>query len=333
VQSYEFFGGFEDVVGEYFIPTISQCGRDFRTRVALQDLGQGLTLSRSHWGPRSAVRTHRMAARASEGNRILFAVQVAGRGHTFQGDHFADLATGTGVVVEARSPFEWITPTDAQYLALSLSRELLPLRAAEITEACARVIQPTAPAMQMLTAYLGQLFGIADTLTAPQRLDAGHAAINLLAMALREVAPSIPGSDGPADVLLETMLAHIRENLTDPHLHVEELARRHHVSVSHVYTLFEQLGTTPGAYLREQRLLAAQAILSDPRYTWLGTADIAAAVGFCERRTFERAFRRQYGMTPTSWRRAHRHPESPPTKGNASAFMRETANWEAAKRA
>jgi AraC-like DNA-binding protein len=36
-------------------------------------------------------------------------------------------------------------------------------------------------------------------------------------------------------------------------------------------------------------------------------SDIAASVGFVERRTFLRAFRRQYGMTPASWRRAHCH--------------------------
>ncbi|GAA1333218.1 helix-turn-helix domain-containing protein [Pseudonocardia xinjiangensis] len=101
------------------------------------------------------------------------------------------------------------------------------------------------------------------------------------------------------------MLMHVREHLADPRLQVGQLARRHHVSVSHVYTLFERIGTTPGAYVREQRLLAAQGMLSDPRYARLSTSDIAAAVGFAEPRTFLRAFRRQYATTPGSWRRAH----------------------------
>jgi transcriptional regulator GlxA family with amidase domain len=70
------------------------------------------------------------------------------------------------------------------------------------------------------------------------------------------------------------------------------------------------MGTTPGAYLREQRLIAAQAMLSDPRHGWLRVSDSAAAVGFLDGRTFERAFRRQYGMTPASWRREHRHSGS-----------------------
>jgi transcriptional regulator GlxA family with amidase domain len=159
--------------------------------------------------------------------------------------------------------------------------------------------------MQMLSAYLGRLFDVADGLTAPQRVDAGRAAIDLLAMALRDVTPSVPGGDGPGRVLLDMMRTHVREHVADPDLRVEELARRHHVSVRQLYTLFERIGTTPGAYLREQRLLAARAMLADPRFARFGTADVAVAAGFLDSRTFERAFRRQYGTTPGGWRREH----------------------------
>ena len=159
--------------------------------------------------------------------------------------------------------------------------------------------------MHVLSGYLGRLFEVADELTAGQRLDAGRAAIELLAMVLRDVTPSVPGGDGPDDVLLEMMRMHVREHLADPHLRVEELARRHHVSVRRVYSLFERIGTTPGAYLREQRLLAAQTMLSDPRCSQFGMSSIAAAVGIHDLSTFERAFRRQYGTTPTGWRRDH----------------------------
>jgi AraC-like DNA-binding protein len=303
---------FEDVLSKLFIPVIVQRGPDFHGRVALQELGEGLTLSLTRWGPRSAVRTDRMAASSSEGDRMVFTVQVAGRSRVLQRGRFADLPAGTGLLTEARSSYKWAAEIENRQLTLSFSRELLPLRAEEINEGCARSVDPAAPAMQTLGAYLGRLFKIADRLTEPQRLDAGHATIDLLAMALRDVVPTTPGGDGSAEVLLEMMLVHVREHFADPNLQVGELARRHHVSVSHVHTLFERIGTTPGAYLREQRLLAAQVMLSDPRYARLGPADIAAAVGFRERRTFDRAFQRQYGMTPGSWRREHYHSGSAP---------------------
>ncbi|GAA3105340.1 hypothetical protein GCM10010464_80620 [Pseudonocardia yunnanensis] len=311
MQIREFAGEeFEDVASESLIPAIVRTGPDFRGRMASQELGEDLTLSQLRWGPWSAGRTDRMAARTSEDNWMLFAVHVAGRGRISQHDRLAELGAGMGFLHEARSPSKWVSQTETRHLVLSFSRELLPLRTAEITEACARSMDPASPAMQLLSAYLGRLFQIADGLTAPQRMDSGHAAIDLLAMALRDVVPSIPGSEGSSGVLLDMMRRYVRKHQTDPHLRVEELARWHHVSVSHVYTLFERIGTTPGAYLREQRLLAAQAILSDPRYAQLGMSDIAAAVGFGERRTFDRAFRRHYGMTPGSWRREHCHSRS-----------------------
>jgi AraC-like DNA-binding protein len=297
----------DDVANEFYIPQISRTHPDFRGRVEFQELCETLSLARTHWGQMVAVRTDRMAARASVDSLMLFCVYTAGRGRVRQHDRFAEPAAGAGVLAETRSPWEWVTPTEARGLTLRFSRELLPLRTVEITEGCTRAVDPVAPAMQMLSSYLGRLFEVAEDLTAPQRLDAGHAAIELLAMALRDVTPSVPGGDGPEEVLLEMMRTHVRDHLADPHLRVDELARRHHVSVRHAYTLFERIGTTPGAYLREQRLLAARAMMSDLRYSHLGMSSIAASAGFLRLRTFERAFRRQYGMTPGSWRREHCH--------------------------
>jgi AraC-like DNA-binding protein len=312
VYCYEFSGEeLEHIASERITPTIARTGPGFRARVAVQELGQALTLSRGHWGgPMHAVRTGQMAARASTDDLMLFCVQLAGRAHVHQHDRFVELSAGSGVLSETRSRWELVSQAETRSLTLRFSRELLPLRAGEITEACACGMDLAAPAMHVLSGYLCRLFEVAEDLTAPQRLDAGRAAMDLLAMALRDLSPSPPGGDGPEGVLLSMMRTHVREHLGDPHLQVEELARRHHMSVRHMYTLFARIGTTPGAYLREQRLLAAQLMLSDPRYARLGMPDIAAVVGFLGARTFERAFRRHYGITPGRWRRERCQPGS-----------------------
>jgi AraC-like DNA-binding protein len=313
VQILEYSGEeLEDVACKFFIPVIARTGPDYCGRVAFQELDDALTLSEwRHWGQMSVVRTDRMAVRASADNLMLFDVPLAGQGRVRQHDRFVELAPGSGVLNETRSRYERALSTEARSLTLQFSRELLPLSTAEITDCCARSMDPAAPAMQVLSGYIDRLFEVADGLTAPQRLDAGRAAIDLLAMALRDVAPSVPGGDGSAGVLLDMMRTHVRKHLCDPDLRVAELARRHHVSVRHAYTLFERIGTTPGAYLREQRLLAARTMLSDPRYDRLAVSSIAAAVGFRELSTFERAFRRQYGTTPAGWRREHLHHSGP----------------------
>ncbi|WP_410819257.1 helix-turn-helix domain-containing protein [Micromonospora sp. 050-3] len=64
------------------------------------------------------------------------------------------------------------------------------------------------------------------------------------------------------------------------------------------------MGVTPAAYVREQRLLAARVLLSDPKQHVRSVSDIGVAVGLGELRTFERAFQRQFATTPARWRRA-----------------------------
>lgn len=289
------------------MPVIARTRPDFRGRLMLQGLNEDVLLTRAQsGGPMQTIRTGRMAARNSGDHLICFCIHVAGRGHVRQHDRVAELAAGSGVLYEARSPWELASPADSQSLTLNFSRELLPMRAAEITAACARSMDPQSPTMQMLSGYLGRLYQLADRLTADQRLDAGHAAIDLLGMALRDVRPSVPDGEGSTDVLLDMMRVHVRNHLADPLLTVEELARRHHISTRHAYALFARAGTTPGAFIREQRLLAACALLTDPGYDRKSVSGIAAATGFTEPTTFQRAFRRQYGMTPANWRRERR---------------------------
>lgn len=305
VQIHDYTGEeLEQIARESFVPVIFRTRPDFSGRIAFHEMGNAVTLSRAHsGGPHRMLRTERLAAKTSGDDVLLFIVHVAGASSVHQRDRHAELSVGAGVLTEARSPWEIVSPTQSGCLILTFSRELLPLSSAEITECCARGIDPVAPGMQILSSYLKQLFGVADCLTASQRLDAGQAAIDLLAMALRDVTPSVPGGYDSTGVLLDMMLMHVRDHLADPELRVEELARRHHVSVRRAYTLFERMGTTPGVYLRRQRLLAARAMLSDPGYARRGISDVAAAVGFLERRTFELAFRREFGVTPAGWRR------------------------------
>ena len=289
------------------MPVIARTRPDFQGRMVSAALGDALMLTRAFsGGPMRTTRTDRMASRASTGDLLMFCIHVAGRGHVQQHERFAQLSPGSGVLYEANSAWELVSPSDSQSLTLHFSRDMIPMRTAEVTEACARSLSPGAPGVQLLSGYLDQLYDLADSLTVSQQLDAGQAALDLLLMALRGAVPSVLGSAASPDVLLSMMRTHVRQHLSDPRLDVAELARRYHVSVRKAYDLFARIGTAPGAYIREERLLAAQTLLSDARYDALGIAGVSAAVGIQDLRTFERAFRRQYAVTPAAWRREHR---------------------------
>ncbi len=292
------------------MPIQAQAHRVFRGRWAWQGLGEPIALTRWNTsGPVRTFSTSRMAARSSSDDGLLFCVHQAGSGHLRQHDRLAALAPGVGVLYEARSAWEIAIPDRCQNVVLHLPRQSLPMRTREISDGCARAVDRRSPALRLLSDYLGHLFALADSLTEAQRLDAGQAAIDLLVMVLRAAAPSAPVGAAPPDVLLRMMQTHVREHIDDPLLSVTELARRHHISPRHVYELFAKVDATPGAFIREQRLLAARSMLLDPRNERRGVADVAAGAGFADSRTFTRAFKRQFGMSPASWRQEQRARE------------------------
>ncbi|MEU4672985.1 AraC family transcriptional regulator [Amycolatopsis sp. NPDC023774] len=290
----------EQAAGQSYVPIVAERRADFRGRLALQAVGQDLTLAEARMSPLQTSRTARLAATTGRDDLLLFCLHLAGTGRLSQHDRCADLGAGVGVLYESGSPWDLTATTDVHTLLLQFPRSALPVRPTVLTDGLARQMAPQWPAVQLLSGYLDGLFRFAPVLTPEQRHDAGAASLDLLAMVLRGMAPAAPAGPAAGAVLLEMLRAHVHEHFSDPRLTVAELARRHHLSVRHVHTLFADLGTTPGAYLRRHRLHAATGLLTGAR----PVADVGTAVGMPELRTFERAFRREFGTTPARWRNA-----------------------------
>lgn len=103
-------------------------------------------------------------------------------------------------------------------------------------------------------------------------------------------------------VLLARLEAEVRQWLADPALDTHWLAHALGCSARHVQRLFEQrCGTTPGAYILEQRLQRAAALLREQRD--LRIAEVALDAGFSDLSYFCRTFRRRFGCTAGQWRR------------------------------
>ncbi|NMO50067.1 helix-turn-helix domain-containing protein [Actinoplanes sp. TBRC 11911] len=292
----------ERVAAATYMPVVATPRDKFRGMFAAHELGEVVTLTEAHGTPLHTFRTERMAAHARRDDLLFFSVHRAGTATVRQGGRVASLGPGSGVLYEARSAWDLNVETTVHSLLLHFPRSALGLPSAEITAALARTVAAASAAMELFTAYIEQLTRVADGLSAAQRHAAGLVGIDMLAMILRGSTDAMLRGDNADAVLLETMRHHVRERLADPELTVSALARRHHVSVRRTHELFARTGVTPGFYIREQRLLAARAMLSDARFARRAIAQIAAGVGFPHLRTFERAFVRRYGITPAQWR-------------------------------
>jgi len=124
---------------------------------------------------------------------------------------------------------------------------------------------------------------------------------------------------GPAKVLprrgarsarLLAIKSDIAENAGSATLSINDVAARHGVSTRHIRRLFEGTGTTFSAYAREQRLLMASRMLSDPRHHQRPIGAIAFDSGFGDLSYFNRVFRQRFGATPTEIRAAAREKQA-----------------------
>ncbi len=99
---------------------------------------------------------------------------------------------------------------------------------------------------------------------------------------------------------LQDFEAYVREHLNDDTLSVPVLAAHFAMSES---TLLRQLkrvvGLTPVQYLQEVRLSNARQLLENKSYRTV--AEISAAVGYADARSFSRSFKKRFGKTPSGY--------------------------------
>ncbi|ONI87678.1 AraC family transcriptional regulator [Saccharothrix sp. ALI-22-I] len=168
-----------------------------------------------------------------------------------------------------------------------------------------------------------RLPGKGEALTVPVMQDAG-ADTPLLAGLLRHaiaVAPSVPAmaaaevwtvlwrvarltASGKPHSAVGAAIAHIEANVSEP-LAVPDIAAAAGVSHNHLTRLFRaETGDTVVAYIRRRRLERARHLL---RESTLPIPAVAAAVGFTDLQSFNKACRRELGAPPRAVRAGVRH--------------------------
>lgn len=124
------------------------------------------------------------------------------------------------------------------------------------------------------------------------------------AMILACVAPSPDHIEGAQDpigtVLLERARQYVRANLYDADLGSETLRRALGISRTRLYRLFEPTGGVM-RYILRRRLVDAHSALADPANTQR-ILEIAEQRGFSDGAEFSRAFRREFGYSPSEVR-------------------------------
>ncbi len=109
-----------------------------------------------------------------------------------------------------------------------------------------------------------------------------------------------PTRTSAAADMLARIRSHIEQNLMDPDLSPESIARAHFISVRYLHKIFKQEGVTVGQWVRQRRLEVCRRELGRS-FRPSSVAAVAHRWGFVNPSHFSRIFRDTFGVSPSEW--------------------------------
>jgi len=239
----------------------------------------------------------------SDGDELLFGLNLAGRGRFVQRGREITPADGDAVLVNpAAGAFAMIRPTPARCIGLRVPRKVIAPLVVDLDDLAMRLIPSATDGLKLLTGYLRAILD-SQVLASPERsrLVVTHLH-DLIALSIGGTREGAVEGGSVRAARLAAIKSDIVANLEDGALTVAAVAARHGVTPRYVHKLFEGEGFTCTQFVLRQRLDHAYRMLRDSRLAARSISAIAYDVGFGDLSYFNRAFRRQYNATPSDIR-------------------------------
>lgn len=241
------------------------------------------------------VRANKLKMRAgsdsTQSRPFKLLLQMSGHMDITQYGRQARIHSGQFTLVDGAQPFSLCMEKAGEQVIVALPRQGLLSRHAGLHRQTARV-HGEHPAEALLADFLQALAARSAGLSETGVVQAAGAITALLG----GLAQSQPFDSRAA--LRERALALI--DLDIANVTAESLAASLRMSRRHLDGAFAQTGKTLGQHLWERRLTLAAERLREA--SALPVTQIAHGVGFKDSSHFARAFRQQFGLTPSRWR-------------------------------
>ncbi len=152
-----------------------------------------------------------------------------------------------------------------------------------------------------LAGYLGGLVAHLPEISGQEQEQVARVTLSMLAACLAPAPDNLRAARGPLAVqFLERARTIIRQHMGSPGFGPDQLCRLLAVSRSKLYRIFEESGGV-AQFIQRERLCAAHQRLCNAGET-ASIHMIGHDVGFLDHSTFSRAFRREYGCSPSEVR-------------------------------
>lgn len=292
----EAFSYWQDAVVSAYLPLetkpLSSAG--FSGAIEL-GVGGKLTVStiRSHGS--EVRRTGAGISKASD-DRFFVGLMLSGRSLISQGETSGSLESGDMMLIDTNRPFVLEFPDGVDIVCVTIQGEYLRRALTHYRNPAIAINKPT-PLKKLTARYVNAL---ADSLATIDELDelAYEQLTALLVRCINSVDPAPKASAHRAELLLQVK-KFIERDIANPSLGAKRICSALGLSRSTLFEAFAAESLTLANFIRRKRLLKSKELLLSKR----SPIDlIAHEVGFRDHSTFSRAFKRDFGTTPTSFR-------------------------------
>ncbi len=220
----------------------------------------------------------------------------------------ATISPGSAVLISSAQPLR-MNRTASRRMNVCVPRAVLAPMLTDPDAAVLSVIPSTIEPLRLLTSYIDLLMcePILMERAVELRSLAVHHVHDLVALAVGATrdAAEIAAGRGLRAARMRAIKADIEQNLGGD-VTVAALSARHRLSPRYIRKLFEGEDTSPSQFVLGRRLSRVHRRLVDPCHAGRTIGEIALAAGFGDISTFNREFRRRFGMTPSALRNQSR---------------------------
>ena len=234
---------------------------------------------------------------SSDHRSCVVITQIAGARRYRQNSAEVLLKAGDSTVIDAGHPWSSSCETDCVRLYLRVPLWLMQDRLQTREIPVVRRISGASRMGEVLTRLSESLYDEAGRMNEEERTAALDAYFQTLSACVGRTFVAERGGE-LAERILRFIDCHIAESTLSP----PEVAAAMGISLRHLHRIFSSTGITMGDYVRARRLEQCREDLLNPRLEERSITEIAFGWGFSDAAHFSHSFRKQFGVSPRSFR-------------------------------
>jgi AraC-like DNA-binding protein len=260
-----------------------------------------LDLVRLDCGPILVERTpHDIAG--DQRSDFMLALQIQGNGKTRQAGREVTLGPGDFSIVDSAMPYALEFDGPVRRLVMRLPREEVRRRGGLNQNLCCLAYRGSAGLSGMASNMVLSLDQHGGGVARSLHQTLATKVLDLILFSQAEDATEGTALSQSNGKTLQRLRSVVLANLADPELSAEKVAALAGISVRYVHKLFRSSGVSLNRLIREERLAACHACLTNPAHANRSITEIALSNGFNDSGYFSHLFAAHYGTSPSRLR-------------------------------